>query len=106
MPSMIPYGNVQKMNLLTLVLSPAQVAINTSAEQTFSAIGVKVGDSVLTVNKPTAQAGLGIVGYRVSANDKIAITFANFTAGAITPTASESYTVVVARPDSPTAVFS
>jgi hypothetical protein len=103
---MIPYGNCQKMNQLSLVLSPAQVAINTTAEQTFSAPGVKLGDSVLTVNKPTAQAGLGIVGYRVSANDQIAITFSNVTGGAITPTASQTYLVVVARPDSTISVFS
>lgn len=78
-------------------LSPAQVAINTTAEQTFTVTGLEVGDVILSVNKPTAQAGLGIVGYRVSAANTLAITFANVTGAAITPTASEVYKVVVAK---------
>lgn len=106
MPSMIPYGNCQKLNILTVVLSPAQVAANTSAEQTFTLPGVKIGDSVLTVNKPTAQAGLVIGGYRISANDQVAITFGNLTGSPITPTASQSYLIAVARPDVTSAVFS
>jgi len=73
-------------------LSPTQVAANTSAEQTFTVPGLRVG-GVVFVNKPTAQAGLGIVGARISANNTLAITFGNFTASPITPTASETYQV-------------
>jgi hypothetical protein len=58
-----------------------------------------VGDAV-QVNKPTAQAGLAIVGVRVSATDTLAITFGNFTGAGITPTAAQSYTVQWTRPDS------
>lgn len=78
------------------VLSPAQVAANTSAEQTFSVSGLATTDKVF-LNKPSAQAGLGIVGCRVSATDTLAITFANFTASPITPTASETYQVLAIR---------
>lgn len=94
----LPTGNIWKSGIFAITLSPASVAINTTAEQTFAAtgIGLIVGDVVL-VQKPTAQAGLGIVGQRVSAADTLAITFANDTAGAITPTASEVYTVMVWR---------
>lgn len=73
-------------------LSPAIVAANTTAEQLFTVTGVKVGDQVF-VNKPTAQAGLGIVGERVSAANQVGITFSNNTAAGITPTAAEAYTV-------------
>jgi len=79
-----------------VTISPAEVAANTSAEQTFTVSGLTTSDHV-TVNKPTAQAGLGIVGARVSAANTLAITFGNFTAAAITPTASETYKVVAVR---------
>lgn len=78
--------------VLNATLSPAAVAANTTAEQTFTVFGVQVGD-VVYVNKPTAQAGIGIVGARVSAANTLAITFSNNTAGSITPTASEKYLV-------------
>lgn len=68
----------------------------TSAEQTVACTGVEVGDFV-SINKPTAQAGLGIVGARVTAKDTIGITFMNTTAGSITPTASEIYKVLHVR---------
>ncbi len=78
-----------------LTLSPALVAANTTAEQTFAAAGVLATDLVAVINKPTAQAGLGIVGARVPSAGNIAITFSNNTAAGITPTASEVYKVVV-----------
>lgn len=99
-------GNIQKVGMFQITLSPASVAANTTAEQTFAATGIglstggfpsiAIGDFV-GVNKPTAQAGLGIVGARVSANDTLAITFSNNTASPIVPTASELYLVFVAR---------
>lgn len=76
----------------TGAISPALVAANTTAEQTFAVAGLAVGD-VVFVNKPTAQAGLGIVGARVSASNTLAITFSNNTGVGITPTASETYQV-------------
>jgi hypothetical protein len=79
--------------IYTPTLSPVAVAINTSAEQTFTINGLVVGQAVFVV-KPTAQAGLGIVGARVSAANTLAVTFMNDTGGIITPTATEVYTVV------------
>lgn len=94
----LPTGNIWKAGIFTVTLSPVSVATITAAEQTFAAtgIGLIVGDLVL-VQKPTAQAGLGIAGSRVSAADTLAITFVNPTAAAITPTAAEVYTVGVWR---------
>jgi len=93
----ITMGNTLGSYIVSTTLSPAEVAANTSAEQTFTVAGLKTGDFV-EVNKPTAQAGLGIVGTRVSAANTLAITFANFTGTPITPTASQSYIVNVTRP--------
>jgi len=80
----------------TAQLTPAIVAANTTAEQTFTVRGLVYG-SVVIVNKPTAQAGLGIVGFRVSATDTLAITFSNNTGVGITPTAGETYLVFGGR---------
>jgi hypothetical protein len=73
-------------------LTPAAVAANTTAEQIFAVSGLAVGD-VVFVNKPSAQAGLGIAGARVSSAGNLAITFVNATAASITPTAGETYQV-------------
>jgi hypothetical protein len=91
-----PVGNVWKIGSFTVTLSPASVANATSAEQTFTMTGLLTTDFVY-VNKPTAQAGLGIAGARVSAANTLAITFGNFTGATITPTASEVYVVNVVR---------
>ncbi len=96
-PSEIPRGNVKGLWVIAPTLTPAIVAPNTSAEQTFTVTGLRLGDAV-SVNKPTAQAGLAIVGSRVSALSTLAITFGNLTSATITPTAAQVYTVKVARP--------
>jgi hypothetical protein len=99
----------QHLKTLNIVLSPVAVAQQTTAEQTFTVTGLlpadslQPGDQILQITKPTAQAGLGIVGWRVSAADTLAITFINAPAGGnITPTALETYQIVVFRPNAPT----
>lgn len=99
-PSDLSRGNVQLNMLLSVTLSPASVANATSAEQTFTVPGLLANDLV-SVNKPTAQAGLGIVGSRVSAANTLAITFMNSTSATITPTASQAYLVHVTRANTP-----
>lgn len=90
-------GNVQKVGVFSLALTPASVAANTTAEQTFAATGIGLlTTDFVAVDKPSAQAGLGIVNVRVSAADTIAITYINATTAAITPTA-ETYLVKVDR---------
>jgi hypothetical protein len=94
-------GNLVKQSVISVTLSPAAVggSAATTAEQTFTVNGLLPGDFV-SCNKPTTQAGLGIVGCRVSAANTLAITFLNTTASAITPTAAQVYLILVARPDS------
>ena len=84
-----------RLRFVNVTLSPASVAANTSAEELFAVPGVRLDDLVLAANKPAAQAGLGIVGVRVSSEGNIGITFGNFTGSAITPTASEVYSVAL-----------
>jgi hypothetical protein len=80
------------VTVFSATLSPAAVAANTTAEQTFTVSGLTTNMTVF-VNKPTAQAGLGIVGARVSAANTLAITFSNNTGSSITPTAGETYSI-------------
>lgn len=68
------------------LVSPASVAANTTAEQTFTVTGLPA-TSTVWVNKPSFTAGLGIAGVRVSAKDTLAINYANNTATAIVPPA-------------------
>ena len=73
-----------------VTVTATSVAPNTTAEQTFTVTGVATGQ-VVAVTKPTANAGVGIVGMRVSATNTVGITYANDTAATITPTAGETY---------------
>ena len=95
----IALGNVSYMFLLQGALTPAQVNTITAPEQTFTVNGLLVGDFV-QVMKPSAQAGLGIAGARVTAPDTLGITYVNPTAGNITPTA-ETYIILVIRRENP-----
>jgi hypothetical protein len=96
----LPYGNVKNAFMLTptLTFTPATIASTTGTEVTCIVSGVQLGDFV-DLAKPTEQAYLGIGNVRVSAVNTLAITFTNGSTGTITPTASETYTVLVFRPD-------
>jgi len=72
------------------------VPANTTSEQDITVTGVKAEDTVISVNKPSHSTGLGIVGYRVSADDTISITYMNATGSAIDP-ASEEYIVLLLK---------
>lgn len=100
MASGIITGNTRSLGVASVTLSPALVALNTTAEQTFTVPGILATDVIIGVSKPTAQAGLGIVGWRVSAADTVGITFSNNTGSNITPTASQVYQIAYLRPDS------
>lgn len=82
---------VAPLVLYSPALTPAAIAANTAVEQTFTITGL-VASSPVWVNKPSAQAGLGIGGVRVSAANVLAINFTNSTTASITP-AAETYLV-------------
>lgn len=84
--------NTNGANATTITITPTAVTTKTTAEQQFTVSGLRVGELVM-VNKPTTNAGLDIVGARVVSNNLLGITFANFTAGTLTPTAGEAYLV-------------
>jgi hypothetical protein len=87
-------ATIKGVKLFTLTLSPASVLSGLTGEQTFTCTGLATTDQILSVTKPTAQAGLGIVGSRVVSANTIGITFVNTTVLSILPTAAQAYTVV------------
>lgn len=86
---------ITKIAVYSQSLDVASVAPNTTAEQTFTVTGLTTADKVF-VNKPSLNAGLGIVNARVSDANTLAITFVNATAAAIDPVA-ETYAIIAFR---------
>lgn len=84
-----------KTETYSQLLTPTSVAANTTAEQTFTVSNLNTNDLVF-VNKPSLDAGLGIVNTRVSAANTLAITYINATASPIVPTA-ETYKIMSVR---------
>lgn len=80
-------------------LTPAVVGTITTVDVTITSANVLATDQCVGVQKPTLQAGLGVVGSRVSAASTLKVDFVNPTAGTLTPTASEIYTVSLWRPN-------
>jgi len=97
--------NFHGAHIFNATLSPALIVLNTAVEQSLvvptlagviPAEYVAIPSSVFVlVNKPTAQAGLGIVGARFIDATHIGVTFMNDTGSSITPTAAEAYTFLV-----------
>ena len=85
---------IKAITKFTPTWSPVAVAANTTAEQALTVSGLSATDKVIEIEKPTAQAGLGIVQWRVGAANTLYVTFSNNTASSITPTASQVYTVI------------
>lgn len=86
---------ITKVVVYTPSLTPAAIAANTSAEQTFTVTGVTTADTIY-INPPSLTAGTGIVSVRITAADTIGISWGNFTAGSLTPPAG-TYRILAVR---------
>jgi hypothetical protein len=90
----VVYGiNVGTLAAVTTATAPELAVTATTT--------VVTTDFVLGATKPTAQAGLGIVGARVSSTNVLGIQFVNPTGATVTPTASEIYQVPVIKSAAP-----
>lgn len=89
-------GNIDRMGIIAVNINPTSVAANTSAEQTFTVPGLKVGDFVVIV-RPSLFAGFCVIQARVSADNTLAIQFANVTAAPI-DVGAQDYPVAWFRP--------
>ena len=83
-PQIVTFGNIQSAFILTVTLTPAATAANTTLEQTFTVPGLQIGD-ILSVSPQFALTTLVTVeNARVSAANTLAIAFNNSTAGSLT----------------------
>lgn len=87
------FSAVANVTTYGLAITPASVAANTSAEQSITITGVLAGD-VVTMIKPTTQAGLIVGTARVSAADTVFLTLGNVTASPITPTSTQVWATI------------
>lgn len=105
-PANFSLGNVANSFVVQLtVVAGAALTASTTTARTYTVQGIRLGD-VITVNKPSHTAGVGIANARASAADTIEITFGNYTAGTPSLPATEVYLVQVDRAgyDSPSQI--
>jgi len=87
-----------KLVKITTSLTPSSVGAATTSTQSFTVSGVvSATDTILSCTKAADQTGLAIGNVIITANNTCSIQFINTTAGAITPTAGETYTFIVYR---------
>jgi hypothetical protein len=91
-------GNVSYDYLCGPTLTPVSVAANTSAEQSFTVLGLQMNDFCDVYFQGAQTAGIGIANARVSAANTLTIMFSNNTAGALVP-ATGLYVINVTRPE-------
>ena len=89
-------GNALNTFYIQPSLTPAAVAANITAAQTFTIAGLETTDHITAVSCAAAQtAGLFIADFRVSATNTLSVQFGNLTAGSLTPTAGAYYIDIV-----------
>ena len=92
------YGPHNPIRVFTATLiDGAEVAAATTDAQAVTVTGVLTTDILLSVTCGQHDDGLALCGAYISAADTVTVTFANPTAGALTPTADATYTVTVIR---------
>ena len=89
--------NGDAYGVVDITVDLGSVAANTSEEETTTVVGLTT-DMMVFVNKPSLDAGIGIVGARVSAKDTLILTVMNSTAGAV-DAASETYKLFWFKPN-------
>lgn len=80
--------------VLTITTTGASMPVITPG---VSASWTVATNDLVVLNKPTAQAGLGVGNARISAAGVVGLTFSNFSAATITATAGEKYAMVAIR---------
>ena len=96
MPSTtIARGNAISTFYIQPSLTPAAVAANITAAQTFTVAGLETTDHVLVSCAAAQTAGIFIADARVSAANTLSVQFGNCTAGSLTPTAGAYYIDIV-----------
>jgi hypothetical protein len=96
MPSTtIARGNAISTFYIQPSITPAEVAANITAAQTFTVPGLLTTDHVNVSCAAAQTAGIFIADARVSAANTLSVQFGNCTAGALTPAAGAYYIDIV-----------
>lgn len=103
MSTQVLRGNLLRIFAVQVTADVTSRTLSTSTEFDFTVPGVAVGDVVISVIKPSLTAGVVVGSARVKAANTVAVTFGNCTAGGVDP-ASETYTFVIGRPETPGAL--
>lgn len=90
-------GNIASINLVGATVDLGSVAANTSEEETFSLVGVKIGDYI-SVQSDDLEAGIILGSARVEANDVVTVEVVNATASPV-DAGSSTMSVLVIRPE-------
>ena len=85
---------IKKLMRYSVALDPANPGAAGVQEDSVTCTGVKAGDIVLAVNKPTLTTAITVTGARVSADNTVMV---QFVATAAATTGSETYQIVVGR---------
>ncbi len=97
--TMVPRGNILYSYIIAPSLTPAAVAVSTSAEQIFTVQGLQAGDQISEISFSSTQtAGITITNGRVSAANSLAVQFGNMSAASATPAAG-LYSININRPE-------
>lgn len=91
-------GNILNEVLLSVSLTPAQVAANSTATQTFAIPGALMTDYIDVFAQAAQVQNVIVAGCWISSAGIAAIQFLNTSAAAITP-AQGTYTVNLVRPE-------
>jgi hypothetical protein len=92
-----PIGNVQKIGVFTISITPAAVAADSAPVQNFASTGIGLlTTDVVEVIEPSATTGVALTTAWVSAADQLSLQWVNPTAGSLTPPAG-NYIVSVLR---------
>ena len=92
-------GGMQLLKL-TSSITPASVAVNSCAEQSFTISGINSGDVILSILQPSTSSpgtNIAIGGFRVSAANTVAVQFCNVGKTNSSTPAAGTYTVAIMR---------
>jgi hypothetical protein len=86
-------GSVTPRYFASITLSPSAINGNSTSRETYTVNGLAT-DMCLYVNQISTQAGLFLLGARVSAANTLQLDWWNSNVGSITPTTSQEIRVV------------
>lgn len=97
--SFLNVGDIWKVGMFTQVLNVLTVATVTSTEQTFTFTGLLTTDMVFVRSTAAPVTGLIVGNSRCKSADVLGISFGNPTAGTITPVTTDTWQIMVVRPN-------